>query len=114
GPRGRGRGDGRACCLRMAAARVPGEWRRSRRGRVGTRCTGVAPDPVGQALFECCVPAVRFTLAIAVYIQTPGTILSLSGPFDADDSCDSATMISNSLMAYERLDLLIYSQPVHD
>jgi len=33
---------------------------------------------------------VRFTVAIAVYIQTPGTILSLSWPFDADDSCESA------------------------
>jgi hypothetical protein len=52
--------------------------------------TGVAPEPVGQALFERCVPAVRFTVAIAVYIQTPGTILSLSWPFDADDSCESA------------------------
>jgi hypothetical protein len=41
-------------------------------------------------LFERCVPVVRFTVAIAVYIQTPGTILSLSWPFDADDSCESA------------------------
>jgi len=33
---------------------------------------------------------VRFTVAIAVYVQTPRTILSFSGPFDADGSCESA------------------------
>ena|SRR5215472_16826560 len=115
-PRASAQVHGSASCLRMAPPRVPGQWRRSRRGRVGTRCTGVAPEPVGQALFECCVPAVRFTVAIAVYIQTPGAILSLSGPFDADDSCDSAHDDQQQphgrlLMArsYERLHLLIYS-----
>ena len=68
---------------------VPGQWSRSRRGRVRTRCTGVAPEPVGQALFECCVPAVRITVAIAVYIHAPGTILRLSGPCHADGNCES-------------------------
>jgi hypothetical protein len=32
----------------------------------------------------------RFTVAIAVYIQTPSTILRFSGFFDADDSRENS------------------------
>jgi hypothetical protein len=32
----------------------------------------------------------RFTVAIAIYVHTPSTILPFSGLFDADDSCESA------------------------
>jgi len=33
---------------------------------------------------------VRFTVAIAINIHTPSTILRLSGFFDADDSCKNS------------------------
>jgi NAD(P)-dependent dehydrogenase (short-subunit alcohol dehydrogenase family) len=39
---------------------------------------------------EGCVPAMRFTVAIPIYIHTPGTILRLSELFDGDDSGESA------------------------
>src|SRR5262249_33283869 len=89
-PRASAQVHGSGSCLRMAPPRVPGQWRRSRRGRVRTGSTAVAPEPVGQALFECCVSAVRFTVAIAIYVEAPRTVLRLSGLFNADYSCESA------------------------
>jgi hypothetical protein len=62
---------------------------------------------------------VRFTVAIAIYIHTPGTILRLSGLFDADDSCESAhddkqKSHGRLLVArcYECPTSMLYSRPV--
>src|SRR6516162_11441711 len=61
-------------------------WRR----RVWTGRTGATPEPVSQALLQCCVTALRATVAIAILIEAPGTVLRLSGLFDADDGRDNS------------------------
>src|SRR6516165_9574581 len=50
------------------------------------------PDPVGQALFQCCVPALWSTAAaIAITIEAPSTVLlRLCGFFDADNSRENS------------------------
>src|SRR6516165_2488814 len=62
-----------------------------RRGRIRTRSTGATPEPISQALLQCCITTLRTTAAaIAILIETPGTVLRLSGFFDADDSCENS------------------------
>jgi len=41
-------------------------------------------------LFEGCVSAVRVTVAIAIYIEAPRTVLRISGFFNANDSRENS------------------------
>jgi hypothetical protein len=36
------------------------------------------------SLLQCCITALRTTVAIAILIEAPGTVLRLSGLFDTD------------------------------
>jgi hypothetical protein len=63
-----------------------------RRGRIRTRSTGATPEPISQALLQCCITALRTTAAaIAILIEAPGTVLlRLDRFFDADDNCENS------------------------
>jgi len=66
-------------------------WRRRFwRGRVWTGRTGASTEPVNQALLQSCITALRATAAIAIYIEAPGTVLRLSGFFNADEDRDNS------------------------
>ena len=63
-----------------------------RRGRIRTRSTGATPEPISQALLQCCITALRTTAAaIAILIEAPGTVLLRLGRFfDTDDNCENS------------------------
>jgi hypothetical protein len=48
------------------------------------------PEPVSQALLQCCITALRTTVAVAILIEAPSTVLRLSGLFDADGGRDNS------------------------
>jgi hypothetical protein len=60
--------------------------------RLGTdwmnRCYSRAGRPSIAAMY--CVTALRTTVAIIIFIDAPGTVLRLSGLFDADDSRENS------------------------
>jgi len=48
------------------------------------------PANVGQALFQCCEPAIRATAVPGIVIGAPLTVSRFSGFFDADDSRENS------------------------
>jgi hypothetical protein len=54
--------------------------------------SGATPEPISQALLQCCITALRTTAAaFAILIEAPGTVLlRLSRLFDADDNCENS------------------------